>query len=1204
MTRWLNRLLAAGTLLLPTLASAAAYTLPGNLPPGCTASGSSYSCPALSLGYNDTLTVNAPKPATLTINGNFSTNTSQINQAGAAADLTLVVNGTLTLGYNAKIKANITAASVNDAGGGNVTITGNLTATGGNIALAYQSSVSGNLSTSGSGSITTGQNGTIGGNVTGGSGTITVSENGSVAGSVTGTGTISIAQKAVVSGNLSAGSGAVSLGFQSRVNGNLASTGTIALAQESRVGGTITGGGGSVSVGYAATVVGTLTTSSGSIDIAQSATASSCVRSTGSASITLGYQSSVNSVCCGASCSRSCVVNNSTFAMPPACAGTTPTLTSGNRYSFESYDVPGSYIRHMNFLGYVHPVSAGSDTLTRNDSTYIARPGLANAACWSFESVNYPGYYLRHNDFVIKLHAYSGAALYLADATFCPRSGLADPVALSFETSNYPGYYIQRKADNSLIIATTDGSVAVNGRSTFQPRPGWASTVDHYELSVPSSALACLASTVTVTACADSSSPCTNPAANVSGQTATLATTAGTLGSATVTFGTGGTATTTLAYPAASAGSTATVTLSGESTIATAARRCCPNGASCSAANSCTATFNTAGFVVAASAGGNAATVPAQTAGVPSGSWVLRAVRTNTATQACEAALSGSTTVNWAVQCNDPATCSAGNRMTLTGSSAVAVAGNANGSSAASTAVPMTFDANGNAPFSFSYADVGRVTLQASKAAGGTLLSALSGSSNAFVVKPAGFTLSGIRCTSYAAGSCATTAIAAPGNNPGAASAAGSAFMPAGRPFSATVTAVDANGNATPNYGREATPEGVALGATLVLPAGGNAPGLSNPTAFGAFSGGAATGTTFAWPEVGIITLTPAVADGNYLGAGNVTGPASGNVGRFTPAGFAVGGPGVTHRVEQGCAAPSPFTYLDEHFRLGFTLTARNSAGATTQNYTGSFARLDLASPANFKLAGIAGTTMFKTGNARLALGSSTGSWSAGVANVSLTARALRAAAPDGPFDNARFGIAPLDPDGVGMLTPDLDTDAPANGADSVQVGGTIPLRHGRLRLQNAMGAQGRSLTLPFAAQYWTGTAFTTHALDSCTRISASNLSFGNLRNVTAANAAMADASSAVSAGVGRLTLAAPGSSGRASYDVAIALDAATPPTDASCPKTASGWVPAKAATAGANLAALRGAWCGNAATSDPSARATWGLYRGADGVLYQRENY
>ncbi|MFN3305319.1 MAG: DUF6701 domain-containing protein [Roseateles sp.] len=471
--------------------------------------------------------------------------------------------------------------------------------------------------------------------------------------------------------------------------------------------------------------------------------------------------------------------------------------------------------------------------------------------------------------------------------------------------------------------------------------------------------------------------------------------------------------------------------------------------------------------------------------------------------------------------------------------------------------------------------------------------------------------------------------MAAPPNPAGRAARSADCAM-AVAPFSATVTAyrwasgADANNDGVPDAGAtlaQVSAGGAALGfdssvaltplAGSQTPTGGVLGTLANGTVSG-FSAGTASVANLAYSEVGSFQLNTSGVVSNYLGSGlalnalvfNAAGSQNSRVGRFTPAGFGVSGGSVTHRVEQSCAVASGFSYLDEFFRLGFTLTALNSAGATTQNYTGSFARLDLASPANFKLAGIAGATMFKTGNARLALGSSTGSWSAGVASVSLTARALRAAAPDGPFDSAAFGIAPVDLDGVGVLTPDLDTDAPANGADSVKLGGTIPLRYGRLRLQNAMGPQGRSLALPLAAQYWTGTAFTTNTLDSCTRISTGNLSFGNLRNVTAANATLVGSSSAVSAGIGRLTLAAPGSSGRASYDVAIALDAATPPADASCPKTASGWVPAKAATAGANLAALRGAWCGSTAGSDPSARATWGLYRGADGVLYQRENY
>ena len=297
--------------------------------------------------------------------------------------------------------------------------------------------------------------------------------------------------------------------------------------------------------------------------------------------------------------------------------------------------------------------------------------------------------------------------------------------------------------------------------------------LDHYELSLPPASVGCVASTVTVTACLDSASPCSNRATALAGQTATLATSAGTLGTTTLTFDAGGQASTTLSYPSASNGANVTVTLSGEQTLAANARKCCPVGGACTTANSCSTSFSGAGFVIASAANASATTLPAMGAGNASGTYYLRAVKTNSG--ACQAALSGSNTVNWAYQCNNPTTCSTGNLLSVTGSAgATAVAGNANGSSANSTAVTMTFDANGNAPFSFNHADVGQITLQATKPAGGALLTALTGTSNAFVVKPAGFTLSAIRCSSYAAGSCAAApapAATPPAPGPGARSA-------------------------------------------------------------------------------------------------------------------------------------------------------------------------------------------------------------------------------------------------------------------------------------------------------------------------------------------------------------------------------------------------------------------------------------------------
>ncbi|KAK6022384.1 hypothetical protein OSTOST_11921 [Ostertagia ostertagi] len=306
---------------------------------------------------------------------------------------------------------------------------------------------------------------------------------------------------------------------------------------------------------------------------------------------------------------------------------------------------------------------------------------------------------------------------------------------------------------------------------------------------------------------------------------------------------------------------------------------------------------------------------------------------------------------------------------------------------------------------------------------------------------------------------------------------------------------------------RQTPAEGVRLTHALVLPAGGASGSLANPTGFGSFTSGVATGTTFNWSEVGIITLTPSVADADYLGTGDVTGTASGNVGRFVPAGFALSNPVVTHRVAAACSPASAFTYLDENFQLAFTLTAQSASGTTTTNYEGSFAKLALGTPNVFGLAGIQGTTTFKPG-VRLNPVSSAGTWSKGVAaNTTLVANVPRATSADGPFATAQFGLAAVDTDSVGMRTLNLDTDSPANGADATLVG-SIPLRHGRLRLQNAIGAANRALALPVAAQYWNGSAFTTNDLDSCTRINSANLSFGNLRKtLTTADLAMSPTS-------------------------------------------------------------------------------------------------
>lgn len=519
--------------------------------------------------------------------------------------------------------------------------------------------------------------------------------------------------------------------------------------------------------------------------------------------------------------------------------------------------------------------------------------------------------------------------------------------------------------------------------------------------------------------------------------------------------------------------------------------------------------------------------------------------------------------------------------------------------------------------------DIGKYTLNLDDDSLTYAATTVSGSIGDLIVRPFTIAISGLTLSGT--------------GNPGGSLATDTIFGKAGAGFSATATAyrwasgADAANDGVPDADAtlaQVSAGGVAAGfnstVTLSALAGSQTPTASSGGVLGTLGtgtitsqgGGSVNWINLTYSEAGSFQLNTTGVVSNFLASGlalnatvfNASGVQTNRVGRFVPAGFALSGYSAAHRSAMSCAAAASFTYLDEDVTLGFTLTAQNAAGGTTRNYVGSYAKLALTTPGNFSLAGISGSTMFKPGT-RVSTSASTGSWatggSAGTAAITLTARVARAAAPDGPFDTAQFGIAPTDTDGVTMLTLNLDTDSPANGADRTLLG-QIPLRHGRLRLQNGMSAANRPLTLPLTAQYWNGTAFVTNPLDACTRVTAANLSFGNLRkSLTAADLVMSPSSVTVNpTSPTFITLAAPGGNRVGSADIAVALGTGSSPSDASCLKTAASWTATTAATTGANLAALRGAWCSGNYTSDPSARAVWGLYRGSNGVVYQRENY
>ena len=729
----------------------------------------------------------------------------------------------------------------------------------------------------------------------------------------------------------------------------------------------------------------------------------------------------------------------------------------------------------------------------------------------------------------------------------------SEPPATNHFKGNLDEVRVFPKVLNQAALATL--ATQTHACSVVAPVP------DHYELSLPTNSIACLPSTVTVTACTDATSPCTNPLADVSGTTAILATSGGTLGTTPVSFGATGVASTTLSYPAAPDGTPVTITLSGEQVAASNPRQWCPDGAGCVVANSGSTTFNTAGFIFSAAAGGGVATIATQVAGASSVTNFLRAVKTNTTTQACEAALVGASSVDFGYECNNPTTCYGSNLMSVNAGAATTIARNDNGSVTSYLPVTMSFDANGNAPFTFNYSDVGQVTLWARKLAGGSLLSALSGFTNAFVVKPGGFVLSNIKQT------------AAPQLvNPAAANATGAKFVKAGENFTMNVSATTtpaSGASVTPNFGRELAPEGVTLAPTLVAPAGGAAGTFSGN--FGAFANGVATGTTFTWSEVGIISLTASVGDADYLGTGDTAGTSSGNIGRFfpdhldtvvtpqgSPVGFAYSGNPL------GPVPGLPFTV---------TVTARNAPGAATVNYnyaggSGFSKDVNLSVP----VGGATGQLYVD------AVAGGTGAVPAskflnGVGNVDRLV-------PTGKISFV-FNSLPRAEQAIQIHAEDADTIT-SSGAN-----GSINIRHGRLRVFNAFGSEKADLSLPLRAEYWGGNAWVPNADDGFTVVPAGAIALsaysGTLSDPANFGAGHV-AGTTLASGQGSIVLAKPSPAATGSVDLAINLGTAA--VDQSC-------LPAHPASTGAAIPWLRSINGNCAATydRDPSARASFGIF-------------
>lgn len=760
-------------------------------------------------------------------------------------------------------------------------------------------------------------------------------------------------------------------------------------------------------------------------------------------------------------------------------------------------------------------------------------------------------------------------------------------------------------------VGVYPGALAVSAVQSLRSRVRTCpdTLVNHYELRLPANSLACVPNTVTVAACADSAIPCSSYVNTIGGQTAVLSTSAGTLASTTVTFDGAGLATTLLTHPSATDNSAVTVTLSNETAPAQTARACCV-GSSCAVANSCATTFNTAGFVVSTVPNGISTNISSQIAGVSRG-YYLRAVRTNTSTKACEAALQGNKNVEFAYECDgNPSTCNNTVSMTVAGNAAAqAIGRNSNDSVTTYQPINLTFDADGNAPFTMNYFDVGQLRLWIRKVPAADtpgLLTTLSMTSNPFVVKPYDFGVTALTCSGSST------------PNPAAADANGAKFCPAGDPFSLTVSARAYSGSTspgpvTPSFGRcdggaggaACALETVALTHTLVAPVNGVSGNLGGTKSVlvNQFANGAYSFSNLDWDEVGIMSIQ--AENGNYLSNNlgtcstqklpgeNCRGTfgSSGNAGRFYPkyfslkiepqagcAGFVYAG----HVPESGAAnvlTGQPFTVTATAKSSKAVVPATNPPTTTT---TTNYYRI---TPPTTGAPGFA-----KNINLTLAAGGGPGGLYVDATpggNNAIPAAKFAAGIGSVKLDDASGRISYVfsasTPDltvGPTVLTlhaDDVDTATSASTGDA-----SITAMLGRLYMVNAFGVRTQNLEMPVQALYWTNRSWMINTQDSCTLLRPANFQLSN-----ALTTILADTT--VTAGRGVVQLRAPNPEAAGFVDIAANLGATGSGNDRSCLNPPRGGTPAA-------LPWLRSrngnnANCPNGTYDrDPSARASFGL--------------
>lgn len=613
-------------------------------------------------------------------------------------------------------------------------------------------------------------------------------------------------------------------------------------------------------------------------------------------------------------------------------------------------------------------------------------------------------------------------------------------------------------------------------------------------------------------------------------------------------------------------------TTAGTSTLGLTATPAASNATQCivgGVSASCAVTFSSSGFIL---------DVPNLLANKPTAA-TLQAVRDDGSQRCVPAWQNVSRSVNFTRTYSNPAT----------GTLPVQI----NGTTVTSnTPLTLSFDSTASAALTVRYADAGLISLSANYSGSSGLDAGLvlTGSDD-FVSKPYGLLLQ----TDTSAG-CTAADISCP-LYPGG--------VRAGDPFSLRIQAVAwqsegealtaaalADNSVTPNFQLN----GIVLASQLQAPAGGSN-GTLGVSSYNHGLGAQTTLSNQSISEVGVFRIAATPPANAYFGE-TVSATVSGLVGRFAPAFLQASGEAA---LTPSCGSAFSYQGQPMAFATGqdprLTVTAFNRQGGVTGNYDrGSFWRLSL--PGRDAYLSVTGKASLDTPGRLLAQGTlatsqsgadggdgaRTWRWSG---EQLLYTPATVPQADDLPFNAAiRQGFS------ASALT-DADGACVGNGSScqtySYDFSGS-QVRLGRLSIGNAHGSELQPLALPLRLESWQGSStglFQLERADTCTAAVLGQPQLGTpTGNLSVGDTTASLSSPALTEAQGVITLTAPGAGNDGSVPVGL-------PTPTACIAGQANCLPDW----------LWYDWRG-AGREAPQGLATFGVYRGAEPLIFRRELY